>query len=77
MIDPPQKLKDLQSKKGAEFDGAYAEAMVRDHKETVALFERAAAEAKDADLKKWAESKLPVLRHHLTMAQDLATKIHK
>jgi putative membrane protein len=72
-----RKLKDLQAKQSAEFDAAYAAAMVNDHKETVALFERANAETKDTELKNWVESKLPVLRHHLKMAQDLEVEVKK
>jgi len=69
-----QKLKDLSSKQGAAFDAAYAQAMVNDHQMTVELFRTEAKDGKDADLKSWAAGKLPVLEHHLTMAQELANK---
>jgi len=70
-----QKLKDLSTKTGGEFDKAYAEAMVRDHEETVALFKTEVSSGTDQDLKKWAAAKLPVLEHHLMMARDLTKKL--
>ncbi|MEJ1238077.1 DUF4142 domain-containing protein [Chryseolinea sp. T2] len=66
-----QKLKSLSSKSGVDFDKAYAEAMVRDHQEAVELFKSEATNGKDAELKQWAEEKLPTLEHHLSMAQKL------
>jgi len=41
------------------------------HKETIALFERHAAEGKDPDLKRYAQQVLPALREHLAAAQKL------
>jgi putative membrane protein len=55
-----------------DFDAQYAQAQVAAHEEAVALFEKEAKEGKDADLKAWAEGKLPTLREHLKMARDLA-----
>ncbi len=72
-----QKYKDLSAKKGKEFDMAYAEAMVADHKETISKFKTEANSGKDADLKKWAAAKIPVLEHHLTMAEKLVTTVKK
>lgn len=69
-----QKLKKLQATKAADFDRAYAQAMVRDHEEAVALFKSQADNGKDAELKQWASEKLPALEHHLSMAQELEKK---
>lgn len=54
---------------GAEFDKAYMEHMVKDHKEDVALFEKAAKEAKDEKVKAFAAETLPTLKEHLKMAE--------
>ena len=57
---------------GAKFDQLYAaEIGVAAHKEAVALFRKAATSAKDADIKAFAQQTLPVLEHHLQMAQNL------
>lgn len=44
------------------------------HEKSVELYENAAKELNDADLKAYAAEKLPELREHLTMARDLAAK---
>jgi putative membrane protein len=55
-----------------EFDQQYAKQMVQDHEKAVALFTTASQNERDPDLKKWASEKLPVLKHHLAMAKELA-----
>jgi putative membrane protein len=65
-----QSYDDLAKKKGADFDKAYASFMVDDHKEDIEEFTKEAEKGKDADLKNWASGKIPVLQHHLMMAQS-------
>jgi putative membrane protein len=60
---------------GAAFDRAYADAMVRDHRQAVALFDRESRYGKDADAKAWAAKTLPTLKAHLTKAQELAASM--
>ncbi len=57
---------------GPRFDQVYMDAMVRDHANTVALFEQQAARGQDPDLKAFATQKLPALRDHLQAARRLA-----
>ena len=65
-----QKEYDRLSKlSGAEFDREYMKHMVSDHKKDVSEFKSEASEAKDADLKQWAQTTLPVLEEHLKLAQ--------
>jgi putative membrane protein len=71
------KARMLDMKSGAEFDKAYMEAMVSDHKDTVKLFEKASGEASDADVKALATKLLPELQHHLAMAEALQGKVGK
>jgi putative membrane protein len=73
--DKQKKYDDLAQKKGKEFDKAYISFMVDDHKEDISEFEEAAKEAKDPDVKAWAEGKLPTLKHHLEAAEALNKKI--
>src|SRR5688572_13709892 len=62
---------DLAEKSGADFDKAYSEFMVKDHKEDLNKFKKAADKAEDGDIKSWAAGKVPVLEHHLAMAESL------
>ena len=69
-----EKQKDydkLAEKSGEEFDKAYSEFMVKDHKDDVDKFKKAAEKAEDGDIKSWAAAKVPVLEHHLSMAESL------
>lgn len=72
--DKQKHYDDLAKKKGKEFDKAYVSFMVDDHKEDISEFEEAAKDAKDPDVKAWAEGKLPTLKHHLEMAEALNKK---
>lgn len=62
---------DLAEKSGADFDKAYCKFMVKDHKEDLDKFKKAAEKAEDPDLKSWAAGKVPVLEHHLSMAEGM------
>ena len=58
-------LDKMKTKKtGSDLDKAYVNEMVDDHKDAVKLFEDAAKNATDADLKNFAAKTLPVLQHH-------------
>jgi putative membrane protein len=76
-LDPKHRqLRDRLAKlNGADFDKAYANEMVKDHKKDVADFKREASGAKDPDLKAWAGKTLPTLEDHLKMAQDVAGQV--
>ncbi|MCE4538876.1 DUF4142 domain-containing protein [Pelomonas sp. P7] len=56
-----------------KFDERFAKNFgVKAHEDTIKLFEEAAKNAKDPEVKAWAEKTLPGLRHHLEMAQALS-----
>jgi putative membrane protein len=67
----------LKTKSGDSFDKAFAETMVSDHKEAVALFEKASTDLDDADLKEFAKKTLPTLKHHLMASERLASETGK
>jgi putative membrane protein len=77
-IELPQDLsedaqatqKELQGKSGAEFDEAYMDEMVRDHEDDVAAFEDYVENAKDPELRSFAEEILPTLKEHLDQAKQ-------
>ena len=60
---------------GADFDRAYMQDMVKDHKTDVAEFQKEASSGRNADLKNFASETLPILQEHLRMAQDTAAKV--
>ena len=66
-----RELDRLQKLSGPDFDKAYMEHMLRDHKKDVKEFEKASESAKDTDIKAFAANTLPVLQEHLKMAEDL------
>ncbi|MGB7196440.1 MAG: DUF4142 domain-containing protein [Collimonas pratensis] len=61
---------------GHNFDKQYAGMIgVSAHKDAVTLFKKAAASAKDPDIKQFATINLPTLQQHLEMAQELKTSV--
>ena len=67
----------LETKKGDSFDKGYSEMMLKDHREVVDMFEKAAKDLDNAELKAFAEKTLPVLKHHLEEADKLEAKFNK
>jgi putative membrane protein len=73
MLDEHRMLFDtVKGAKGAAFDRAYADAQVKAHEEAVALFSNAAKNARNPDLKAFAEKTLPVIKEHYELAKKLA-----
>jgi putative membrane protein len=65
------KLDKLKDASGKDFNSDYASDQVSAHKDAVSLFERYAKGGDNSDLKDWAGKTLPVLKHHLEMAEGL------
>lgn len=70
-----QEASKLSGLSGADFDKKYAQMMVANHEKSIARYESTSKDAKDADVKGFAEKTLPTLQHHLKMARDLAEKV--
>lgn len=66
-----QKAADMKAMDGASFDKAWSAAMVKDHTKAIDMFATESQQAKDADVRDFAEATTPVLRTHLQMAQKL------
>lgn len=62
--DANKYYKDLNEKSGNEFDKAYIDMMVNDHKNAIKIFEKAFTDSDDYDIKTWALNTLPTLRVH-------------
>ncbi len=63
----------LAKLKGAAFDKEFAQAMVEDHQNDIAKFQKE-ADAKDGPVSTLAQQQLPTLKKHLQMAQSLQQK---
>lgn len=61
----------LKMVSGKSFDDAYIKLMVKDHKEDVADFQKAAEYSQDPDVKKFAAKTLPTLQSHLTKIEEI------
>jgi putative membrane protein len=66
-----KKMDDLSKKTGADFDKAYVDAMVSDHKSTLKLMEDESRDGKDAELKAFATKTAPVVQSHLVMINKI------
>jgi putative membrane protein len=64
------KMDKMQKLSGAQFDRAYMDDMLSDHKHDVADFKKEASSGKDSELKAFAAKTLPTLEDHLKMAQS-------
>ena len=61
--------------KGQTFDQAYIKHMVDDHKKGVEEFTKTSETAKDSRLRTFASKTLPVVREHLTKAEQIASRL--
>ncbi len=69
-------MEDLRQLDGPSFDEEYADEIAVDaHEDAVELFEDAADDADDADIKAFAAKTLPVLQKHLDMGRELEDMI--
>jgi putative membrane protein len=66
-----QKYDSLAAMKGEKFDMLYMNMMIASHEQTIGLFQTESNKGQDAELKKWADLKVPALKHHLEMAMKL------
>jgi putative membrane protein len=76
MSDDDKRVMDrLRAMTDQEFDKAYVHQMVEDHRKDIAAFEKEASDGHNSELRDFASKTLPVLRHHLEMAEDLNKKM--
>jgi putative membrane protein len=80
-ISPEQTPEDratyekLSALSGPSFDRAYAVAMVQDHKQDIADFEREASQGSDLQVRRFAAETLPTLKQHLELAKKMALSV--
>lgn len=73
--DGMDKKQDLAKLNGKDFDKKYIKEMVDMHKKDVKKFEEMAKEAKDPEVKSFAQQTLPALQTHYMEAQSLDSMI--
>jgi putative membrane protein len=67
--------KELNEKSDNDFDKAYVDLMVSEHKDAIEAFEDASTDSNDSDIKNWATVSLPGLRSHLNHSVDLQNNL--
>ncbi|HEV2479832.1 MAG TPA: DUF4142 domain-containing protein [Puia sp.] len=67
--DMQKNIDDLKAKSGKDFDKAYIDMMISDHKKVISAFEDEAKNGSDADIRAFADSTLHGLHHHLDEAE--------
>ncbi len=72
--DDKKKITDLSKKHGKDFDKAYMDLMLKDHKDDIAEFRKAADNLSDSAIRDFAANTLPVLEKHLDSAQAITAK---
>ena len=73
--DQQRMLSALQSLTGPAFDTAYARQQVLAHTKALTLEQRYAAAGPDANIRRVAQSAVPLIQHHLAMAQQLRGEV--
>lgn len=73
-IQTDRHYRSLSQKDGADFDQSYMKMMVDQHEADVKLFEKAAREADDSEVRSFASRHLPSLQQHLQRANNLAER---
>jgi len=72
-----QQYDSLAAVKDNTFDMVYMNMMILSHEQTIGIFQNESSAGTDPDLKKWADSKVPALKHHLEMAESLFQTANK
>jgi putative membrane protein len=73
--DQASLLATLQSVRGADFDRAYAHQQVLSHQQALAVEQSYAAAGSDPNLRRAAQSDIPMIQRHLEMAQRMASAL--
>jgi putative membrane protein len=75
--DAASDITDLQKKTGKDFDKAYIDKMIDDHKKVISSFESESKNGSDADIRGFADSTLHTLHHHLDEAEKCSKMMKK
>ena len=73
--DQRKDIDNLSKKSGKDFDKAYVDMMVEDHKKDITEFKDAEGKVADNDIKDFITSTLPTLQKHLNAIQAIKSKM--
>ena len=73
--DQRKDIDNLSKKAGKDFDKAYVDMMVEDHKKDISEFKDAQAKVADNDIKDFITNTLPTLQKHLNAIQAIKSKM--
>ena len=74
--DTRKEIDKLKMKKGKDFDKAYVDMMLDDHKKDIAEFQKCASDCSDSTIKAFASNTLPTLEKHLDSIEVIAGVKH-
>jgi len=74
MTPRAQQEADQLIKRDLPTDKMYAENLVRDNQDLIAMYERARNESPDPDIRQYAETMLPALKHNERLASDFLAR---
>jgi putative membrane protein len=75
--DHRDHIMDISKKTGKDFDKAYIDMMVSDHKDDIDMFEKASGNLSDPELKAFATNTLPTLKAHQDSAKAIQDGMKK
>ena len=70
-VQDHEALERLKKMKGRDFDRAYIQQMVQAHEQDIAAFQNEASNGRNDRVRDFAQRELPLLQHHLQMAEDI------
>lgn len=73
--DKQQMVDQMKQKQGQEFDKAYMQAMVDEHKKAVDMYKQQAQQLQNQELKSYAQDTQSTLEQHLEKAQQISQQI--
>ena len=71
------ELKRLGALEGNDFDRAYLQSTIKEHKNAISMFENQVKNGKEQDIRSHAQEMLPDLRKHLSKAEELNKTVTK
>jgi putative membrane protein len=70
-----QTIDQLDDLEGAEFDQAYMTAMIRQHEQDLATFQRMGSSARSSDVRQLANDGLSTIQQHLMLARQVGSRV--
>ncbi len=70
-----QEITKLQGLSGTQFDQQFATTALQQHAKTLQLFQQEAQQGQDQAVKQYAQTMVPALEHHLSMAKNVAQQV--